>query len=137
MKLIKASIALVVAMIADAGVAYADSGQFVRYSCDLVCYYGVSSGNADSNTCGGSVTTKLRRCAWGDIVQHLCRRTLGAARLRARLPPVLDPSVAIQLAANCQAPVSLAAKRHYVHVGWSYASGAGSAANGYGRTQTP
>jgi hypothetical protein len=59
-------------------------------------------------------------------------------RLQAMLPRVdRTPQLQYASAAHCQAPVSLANASHHVTVGWSYASGAGAAANGYGRTQTP
>jgi hypothetical protein len=139
MKLIKASIALVVAMIAGAGVAYADSGQFVRYSCYLVFYYGASSGNANSNTCGGGYSTKLCADAPGATSTNTFAAELWEQRdFAPDYRRSWTPQLQYNWAAHCQAPVSLrAGYRHYVHVGWSYASGAGSAANGYGRTQTP
>jgi hypothetical protein len=125
-------------MIGGAGVAYADSGQVVRYSCYLVFNYGVSSGSANSNTCGGSRTVKQCADAPGVTSANTFAATLWEQRdFAPDYRRSWTPQLQYRWAAHCQAPVSLADKRHYVHVGWSYASGAGSAANGYGRTQAP
>lgn len=104
----------------------------------LVFYYGVSSGSANSNTCDGSRTVKLCADAPGATSQNTFAAELWEQRaLQPDYRRSWTPQLAYAWAKHCQAPVSLAAKKHYVHVGWSYVSGAGSAANGYGRTETP
>jgi hypothetical protein len=137
-KLVKVGFALIFAMLAGAGVAYADTGTFVRYSCHLVFYYGISSGNAESNNCGGSRTVKLCADAPGatstnTFAAELWQNKTAAPDLRRSWTPQLQ----YRSAAHCQAPVSLANASHHVTVGWSYASGAGPNANAYGKTQVP
>jgi hypothetical protein len=138
MKILKASVVMALAVAGGAGVAYADTGTFVRGSCSLVFYYGISAGNAESNNCSGARTVKLCADAPGATATNTFAAELWQNRTaQPDIRRSWTPQLAYRAAAHCQAPVSLVNASHHVTVGWSYASGAGPNANGYGRTQTP